>query len=172
MDEQQKEVTGWIATVLGEKLEEDTFYNLFKDGVRLCKLLSRVSSQNVKYKESRQIFVQRENICSFINGLKALGMNEYELFQTNDLFEGRDIRQVIICLYALSRQLQKEKLFKGPFIGPHLATRSKIEFSQEILDRSKYAVHLQMGYSDPGISEKSRPENISNIEDNIKTNES
>lgn len=155
MDKQQQEVIGWISTVLGENLDGGTFYDLLKDGVRLCKLLNKVSSQNIEYRESKQIFVQRENICSFINGLRALGMNEYELFQTNDLFEERDIKQVIICLYALSRQLQKEKTFTGPFIGPHLATQSKIEFSQEVLNRSKYAVPLQMGYTPEAFDLKS-----------------
>lgn len=146
MDAQQKEVIGWIQTVLGEEFEQGSFHNMLRDGVRLCRLLNRVSSLEVEHRDSKQIFVQRENICSFINGLKALGLNEYELFQTNDLFEERDLKQVVISLYALSRQLQKDGVFPGPFIGPQLAKQSKIEFSQEILDRSKYAVHLQMGY--------------------------
>lgn len=172
MDEQQREVTEWISIVLGEKFDDDTFYHLFKDGVKLCKLLNKVSTQEVKYRESKQIFVQRENICSFINGLKALGLNEYELFQTNDLFEERDIKQVIICLYALSRQLQKEGIFPGPFIGPQLAKQSKIEFSQEILNKSKYAVHLQMGYgSDPEAFDKAAPKKMPSSENNIKTSE-
>ncbi|CAD26259.2 CALCIUM-BINDING PROTEIN SIMILAR TO CALPONIN H2 [Encephalitozoon cuniculi GB-M1] len=170
MDKQQKEVTLWIETVLGEKFEPGTFHSLFKDGVRFCRFLNKVSPLDVKYKESKQIFVQRENICSFINGLKKLRMNEYELFQTNDLFEAKDLRQVVICLYALSRQLQKERMFSGPFIGPHLATKSKIEFSQEVLDRSKYAIHLQMGYSDPELSERSGGKGASNVMKDLRTN--
>ncbi|ADM11248.1 calponin H2-like calcium-binding protein [Encephalitozoon intestinalis ATCC 50506] len=169
MDKQQEEVTLWIQTVLGEKFEAGTFHDLFKDGVRLCRFLNKVSKLDVKYKESKQIFVQRENICSFINGLKKLKMNEYELFQTNDLFEAKDLKQVVICLYALSRQLQKEKIFKGPFIGPALATKSKIEFSKEVLDRSKYAVHLQMGYSDPELLEKPENKIVSNVSKDLKT---
>ncbi|AFM98003.1 calponin [Encephalitozoon hellem ATCC 50504] len=170
MDSQQREVTLWIEAVLGEKFEDGSFHDLFKDGVRLCRFLNKVSPLDVKYKESRQIFVQRENICSFINGLKKLNMNEYELFQTNDLFEAKDLKQVVICLYALSRQLQKEKIFSGPFIGPQLSTKSKIEFSKEVLDRSKYAVHLQMGYSDPDLLEKAANKASSNTMKDLKTN--
>lgn len=169
MDEQQREVIGWVETVLGEELGGGGFHDLFRDGVRFCRLLNKVTPLNIRYKESNQIFVQRENICSFINGLKVLGLNEYELFQTNDLFEGRDIKQVVIALYALSRHLQKEKMFPGPFIGPQLAKQSKIEFSQEVLDRSKYAIHLQMGYNPyPEAFEKPKAENIANVEDHIK----
>lgn len=169
MDEQQKEVTLWVTAILGEKPEAGSFHDLFKDGVRLCKLLGQVSSLDVKYKESKQIFVQRENICSFINGLKMLKMNEYELFQTNDLFEAKDLKQVVICLYALSRQLQKEKVFPGPFIGPKLATKSRIEFSQEVLDRSKCAVHLQMGYSGQEMVGNARSKAASSAVKDLRT---
>ncbi|KAM0672634.1 calponin [Ordospora colligata] len=167
-DWQQKEIIEWVGLVLGESMEGAGFHELFKDGVRFCKLLCKVTSLNIRYKQSNQIFVQRENICSFINGLKALNMNEYELFQTNDLFERKDLRQVVICIYALSRQLQKEKMFEGPFIGPHLATKSKIEFSQEVLDRSKFAIHLQMGYSDPEVFGESKT--VPRSVDDLKTN--
>ncbi|KAH9411743.1 putative calponin [Ordospora pajunii] len=166
-DQQQKEIIGWVGQVLGENMEGAGFHELFKDGVRLCRFLCKVASLNIRYKQSNQIFVQRENICSFINGLKTLNMNEYELFQTNDLFEAKDLRQVVICMYALSRQLQKEKRFEGPFIGPHLATKSKIEFSQEMLDRSKYAIHLQMGYSDPEVF--GEPKAVPSTVDDLKT---
>lgn len=146
MDQQQKEIIGWIETVLGEVFEDKSFVSILKDGVVLCKLLNKTAQLDLNFKETKQIFMQRENIATFLGGLKKLGLNEYELFQTNDLFEERNIKQVIICMYALSRQLQKDKKFEGPFIGPQLAKQNKIEFSQEVLNKAKYAVHHQMDF--------------------------
>lgn len=39
-----------------------------------------------------------ENISNFIRGCRAIGVPEYSLFETVDLFEGKDIGLVVKCL--------------------------------------------------------------------------
>ncbi|EOB14988.1 Muscle-specific protein 20 [Nosema bombycis CQ1] len=146
MSENFQEVIDWISILLNENFKGQSFSEILKSGVVLCKLLKVVSKIDVKFRESNQNFVQRENICAFINGLKTLGLNEYELFQTVDLYEEKNLKQVAITLYALSRQLQKNNTFPGPFIGPPLAKKNKIEFSKEVLDKGSYGFNLQYGY--------------------------
>lgn len=141
-----EEIIKWISEILEEDFSNQTFASVLKDGTVLCRLLNKVCNYNLIYKKSNQLFVQRENICRFIDGLKKYGINEYELFQTIDLFEEKNLKQVQISLYALSRQLQVNKQFPGPFIGPKLAQKNKIEFSKEVLDKGKYGFNLQMGY--------------------------
>ncbi|KAF9762198.1 Myophilin [Nosema granulosis] len=141
-----QEVITWISTVLEEDFKDMSFSDILKDGTVLCRLLNKVAGYDIRYKQSKQNFVQRENICAFINGLKKLGLNEYELFQTVDLYEEKNLKQVAITLYALSRQLQKEKIYSGPFIGPPLAKQNKITFSKEVLDKGAYGFNLQYGY--------------------------
>lgn len=148
---------------------EKKFPDILKDGTVLCRLLNKVSGFNIPYRQSTQNFVQRENICAFINGLKRLGLNEYELFQTVDLFEEKNLKQVAICLYALSRQLQKEKIFPGPFIGPALAKKNKITFSKEVLDKGAYGFNLQYGY-DPAYEKMMEEEKAKKSQENQLNN--
>lgn len=164
MEEDYQEVINWISLLLDEDYTGLTFPEILKDGTVLCRLLHRVSGLEIPYRKSKQIFVQRENICGFINGLKKLGLNEYELFQTVDLFEEKNLKQVAICLYALSRQLQKEKIFPGPFIGPALAKKNTITFSKEVLDKGAYGFNLQYGY-DPAY-EKMMEEKLKKDQEN------
>lgn len=136
----------WISLILEEDFGSKSFSEILKDGTVLCRLLNKTCGYNIPYKKSNQLFVQRETICAFIKGLKLYGIKEYELFQTIDLFEEKNLKQVAISLYALSRELQKNGKFKGPFIGPKLAKQEKIEFSKEVLDKSKYGFNLQIAY--------------------------
>jgi transgelin len=147
MEEQQKEVLRWIGEILGEPLDDKPFAEVLRDGIVLCRLLNKVSKSDVRYTESKQLFVQRENITSFINGLRQLGLNEYELFQTNDLFEEKNLKLVVISLYALSRHLQKTGAIGGPFIGPQLPKGDKLCFTQDRLGKTGLNEGNTMGYN-------------------------
>lgn len=41
-----------------------------------------------------------ENISNFIRGCRALGVPEYSLFETVDLYEGKDVGLVVKCLVS------------------------------------------------------------------------
>lgn len=51
----------------------------------------------------RSFFVacsQMENISNFIRGCRAIGVPEYSLFETVDLYEGKDVGLVVKCLVS------------------------------------------------------------------------
>ncbi|CAN0210507.1 unnamed protein product, partial [Scytosiphon promiscuus] len=91
---------GWIEDVTGEPFQGD-FADGLRDGTRLCKLLNAIKPSSIRrvnpYKEGQK-FKQMENISNFIRGCRALGVPEYSLFETVDLYEGKDVGLVVKCL--------------------------------------------------------------------------
>mmetsp|Transcript_17434 Transcript_17434/g.42385 ORF Transcript_17434/g.42385 Transcript_17434/m.42385 type:complete len:122 (+) Transcript_17434:173-538(+) len=67
-------------------------------------------------------FPMRENIASFCDACRVLGVPDRDNFTTQDLFEGRNMRQVMVCMFSLSRQCYWVEGFEGPCIGkPEMA---------------------------------------------------
>eukprot|EP01115_Flamella_aegyptia_P001197 TRINITY_DN1192_c0_g1_i1.p1 TRINITY_DN1192_c0_g1~~TRINITY_DN1192_c0_g1_i1.p1 ORF type:complete len:97 (-),score=58.46 TRINITY_DN1192_c0_g1_i1:45-335(-) len=50
-------------------------------------------------------FVQMENISAYLNACRDLGLAVHDLFQTVDLFEAKNMNQVVINLTALKRKV-------------------------------------------------------------------
>lgn len=63
-----------------------------------------------------------ENINAFLDALIKLGVPKHETFQTVDLYEGKNIIQVIDCIFAFSRHAVASG-FQGPLLGPKLAEK-------------------------------------------------
>ncbi|TBT97359.1 CH domain-containing protein [Hamiltosporidium tvaerminnensis] len=145
MEKEQEEIINWINTLLTETNSPSSLQDFLKDGIILCKLANKISPGTCKYTESKMKFKQMENINAFLDSARKLGVPEYELFLTVDLIESKNIKQVVNCLYSLSRNVQKSGIFDGPFIGPKLYEKRNIEFSQEALDRGNVSVYKQMG---------------------------
>ena len=51
-------------------------------------------------------FALRETVSSFCVAAKAYGVPDNELFQTEDLFEKKNIPQVTMCIHALGRYVR------------------------------------------------------------------
>merc|ERR1711915_228139 len=99
-----------------------------------------------KFKEKGPAFLLMENVQAFLAAAKKYGVPDEEVFQTPDLFEARNIPQVVLCLYSLGRTTQKHPEDKGPSIGPKMATENKGNFSEEqILAGRNAQVGLQAG---------------------------
>ena len=87
-----------------------------------------------------------ENIQAFLYAARKYGVPAEELFQTADLFERRNLPQVLLCLYSLGRLTQLHPEYQGPSIGPKMAERNERNFSQEQIRRNRDAViGLQAG---------------------------
>lgn len=63
-----------------------------------------------------------ENINSFLVALEMIGVPKFDQFQTIDLFENKNLGQVVLCISALSRHAQKHG-YQGPSLGPKLADK-------------------------------------------------
>lgn len=146
--EVEAEVLTWIEAVLGEKLPNQPYEDVLRDGVVLCKLINKISPDSVKKIQTKGTnFQLMENIQRFQAALKKYGVPEEEIFQTADLFERRNIPQVTLCLHALGRITQKHPEYTGPRLGPKMADEHKREFTEEQLRASEGHLNLQMGYN-------------------------
>ncbi|KAK7583972.1 hypothetical protein V9T40_004935 [Parthenolecanium corni] len=146
--EQEQEVLTWIENVLGEKLPNQPYEDVLRDGVVLCNLINKISPGSVKKIQTKGTnFQLMENIQRFQAAVKKYGLPEEEIFQTADLFERRNIPQVTLCLYALGRLTQKHPEYNGPRLGPKMAEEHKREFTEEQLRAHEGHLNLQMGYN-------------------------
>jgi len=97
-------------------------------------------------------FKKMENIANALKGLRALGMKEFEMFGTPDLFEEKNMRQVASSIHALGRLLQTI-MPAAPFpkLGVKVVEKNVREFSEDQLVQARMAVSvLNLGSSDMG----------------------
>lgn len=97
------------------------------------------SDKLIKISTSKMAFKQMEMIGQFLDRLKLLGVKSQETFQTVDLYENKNIIQVIDSIFALSRTVHH---LGFPLLGPKLAEKNTRVFTKEQLDASKAAVPL------------------------------
>ena len=75
-------------------------------------------------------FKQMENINSYTDACRRLGVPEADLFDTVDLFEGKNMNAVVRNLHSLGRVAQQQG-FSGPTLGARLATTNRRSFTAE-----------------------------------------
>jgi hypothetical protein len=101
--------------IVGRSSHSDSMHQSLRSGVVLCQAANKIVPNSVpKISMQEKPFNQRENISAFINFLRRVGVAEKDLFGTEDLFEGKNTRQVVISLMALGRALYKVPNYSGP----------------------------------------------------------
>ena len=60
-----------------------------------------------------------ENIEQFLKAAEAYGVPKASTFQTVDLYESRNMAQVLLCLVQLGTEAQRNG-FNGPTIGAYI----------------------------------------------------
>merc|ERR1712215_343184 len=132
---------------LGEPLPKGDFGEILKDGVVLCKMMNKIEEGAIKkFKQKGPAFLLMENVQSFLAAVKKYGVPDEESFQTPDLFEGRNLPQVALCLFSLGRATQKHPEFTGPQIGPKMAAKNERNFTEEQIRKGRDGViGLQSG---------------------------
>lgn len=148
MEQQENEIKGWLKQILETEIPDKNLFELLKDGIILCNLINKINGiTKCKFPSYfKNSFAQMENICYFIENVKKIGIPDSENFQTIDLYENKDMQQVMHCLYSLSRNLYKNGRSEFPVIGPKLVNPVKITFTESQLEDAKRAVSLQYGY--------------------------
>jgi hypothetical protein len=114
----EKLTIAWIENITGESLV-GSFADGLKNGQILCNLINKIKGPGTikKIETSVMPFKQMENISNFLKSCRVLGVADYDVFETLDLFEQKDMGAVIRCLYALSRALRVSvPQFTGPFL--------------------------------------------------------
>lgn len=94
----------FIDTVLGLQLDPNTLKDSLRDGVVLCKLINALRPGAISRINTRNLpFTQMENIGNFLAAAQKLGLSSSDLFQTVDLYEGKNIPRVIMTLLTIAR---------------------------------------------------------------------
>lgn len=151
---QKTEILDWIEAVVGTKISRDEpFEKVLKDGIILCNLANKLNPGSVKrINKKGSAFVLMENHAAYQKAVKDYGVPDDEIFQTVDLFEARNVKQVVKSLAALGR-IAKNKGFAGPTIGPKMSEGDKREWTEDDLRAGRQGIiGLQAG-SNQGASQ-------------------
>ncbi|XP_049447842.1 transgelin-like [Epinephelus fuscoguttatus] len=152
--ELEEKLVKWIVKQCGAREPEPGktgFQNWLKDGCVLGELINSLYACNkpVKtIKSSTMAFKQMEQIAVFLKAAEDYGVTKTDMFQTVDLFEGKDLAAVQRTLMALgSLAVTKENgCYKGdPSWFHKKAQENRREFSDEQLSEGKNVIGLQMG---------------------------
>ena len=57
--------------------------------------------------QKKMAFMHMENVSTYLAGCKALGIPDFESFQTVDLFEDKNMKAVVLNIHSLGRMAQK-----------------------------------------------------------------
>lgn len=127
------ELLDWMEAVMGEKIPRDQpFEKVLKDGVVICNFANKIKPGSVKrINKKGGNFALMENHAAFQKAMKAWGVPDEEIFQTVDLFEARNIKQVCLSLAAFGRILSNHNGYSGPTFGPKMAEGEKREWDEE-----------------------------------------
>ena len=85
---------------------------------------ARTCAQGVcaKPSTSKMPFKQMENVASYLNACKELGVAPFEMFMTVDLFENKNMQAVLVNLQSVGRIAQSLPGYSGPAFGAKVAT--------------------------------------------------
>ncbi|GAV02231.1 hypothetical protein RvY_12823-1 [Ramazzottius varieornatus] len=121
----------WIYAVLQEPRPDAPFDELLKDGQVLCRLMRKVDPRLIrKINTSGGPIKLMENLAVFTEACRQLGVQHYDLFQSIDLWEQRDIGAVYNCLSQLGGILQSIRP-DLPAYGPRIAEENTKFFSEQ-----------------------------------------
>eukprot|EP00052_Salpingoeca_macrocollata_P000714 m.21922 g.21922 ORF g.21922 m.21922 type:complete len:186 (+) comp10802_c0_seq1:1382-1939(+) len=136
----------WLEALTGMAIGED-FHEGLKDGVILCKALNVLAPGAIKkINESKMPFKMMENIGKYLEAAEAYGVQRLDNFQTVDLYEAKNMTQVVDGIHALGRAAQAHG-FNGPVIGAHPSEAAPRHFDQSTLEAGKAVLPAQSGYT-------------------------
>jgi len=121
-------MAAWLQELSGMPVtassEEELQANL-KSGVVLCRAAIRMGASIPAISTSEKMFDQMGNVGKFLEFVKSTGVADRDLFVTADLYENKNMRQVMVGLNSLGRALHKVPGYSGPTVSrPQVARRS------------------------------------------------
>lgn len=155
----EAEAIEWVNQLTGDNVPSgrENVAAALKNGQILIKLVNKVYEGTaqlppdaVRIKKPFKVntmtapFKQMENIQTFLNAAAAYGVPRASLFQTVDLYETRNMPQVLNTILQLGTECQRNN-FNGPTCGPKPTYENKREFTDEQLRASEGIIGLQAG---------------------------
>jgi len=119
--ELEAEVCKWVEDIVGAEMAkgDQSMHDWLKSGQVLCHLINAIKPGTVKKVNTMNApFKQMENITFFMDGARGIGVPEYAMFGTPDLYEEKNMNSVTKCLFTLGGAVQTNvPEFAGPKIG-------------------------------------------------------
>ncbi|XP_032390042.1 transgelin [Etheostoma spectabile] len=152
--ELEERLAEWIVVQCGVARPQPgktEFQNWLKNGCVLCELINSLYGSNKPIKtikSSTMVFKQMELISMFLKAAENYGVTKTDMFQTVDLYEGKDLAAVQRTLMALGSLAvtKNDGCYKGdPSWFHKKAQENKREFTEEQLTDGKNVIGLQMG---------------------------
>ncbi|XP_073718732.1 transgelin isoform X1 [Misgurnus anguillicaudatus] len=147
------------------------FQTWLKDGCVLCELINSLCKDKPvkKIQNSSMAFKQMEQVSQFLNAAEKYGVIKTDMFQTVDLWEGKDLAAVQRTLMALGSiaVTKDDGMFQGdPSWFFKKAHENRRDFSEDQIKEGKNVIGLQMGSnkgaSQAGMTGYGRPRQIMN----------
>eukprot|EP01080_Neovahlkampfia_damariscottae_P011822 gene11822-5153_t len=139
----EAEAAQWIEDVTGEKVDANDLEGSLKSGIILCNLVNKIKPGTVKnISKQKMPFMQMENINNFLKAIASFGVPKHDSFMTIDLYEGKNINQVVDTIFSLGSVCQKMKGYNGPTIGTKRSDKTEYNFTEEQLQKSRAAPTL------------------------------
>ncbi|XP_071772676.1 transgelin-like [Centroberyx gerrardi] len=175
--ELEEKLIEWIIAQCGPAVGQPEpgktgFQNWLKDGCVLGQLINSLCGANKPIKSiktSPMVFKQMEQISLFLNAAEKYGITKTDMFQTVDLYEGKDLAAVQRTLMALGSLAvtKNDGYYQGDASWFHKKSQeNKRDFSEEQLNEGKSVIGLQMGTnrgaSQAGMTGYGRPRQIIN----------
>ncbi|KAK9712272.1 Protein kinase of the Mitotic Exit Network [Basidiobolus ranarum] len=94
----------FLETVLGYPFPEVELYQSLRDGVLLCKMLNKLKPGAIPQISTKKMpFFQMQNISHFLEACSKLGLQKFDLFETVDLYEKKNMSRVIFTILTIER---------------------------------------------------------------------
>jgi len=153
----ENEVINWFKELLNEDLPRGMrdVEKALRSGVLLMKLAIEVQKRtpnapakakkmHLKVNTMNAPFKQMENITTFVAFCENYGMDKTGTFQTVDLYDGRNMPQVLNCVSLLGTECQRHGM-DGPTIGAKPCEKHKPHFDKAKLIEARNVIGMQAG---------------------------
>ncbi|KAF4076804.1 hypothetical protein AMELA_G00219180 [Ameiurus melas] len=175
--ELEQRLVEWIMAQCGSGVGKPAegkqgFQDWLKDGCVLGELINSLHDADKpikKIQSSSMAFKQMEQVSQFLIAAEAYGVTKTDMFQTVDLWEGKDLAAVQRTLMALGSiaVTKNDGTFRGnPDWFFKKAQENRRDFSDDQLKLGKNVIGLQMGSnkgaSQAGMTGYGRPRQILN----------
>lgn len=102
--EAEKEVQDWFQALLSTEFTKP-LPSIIQDGSILCKVANAIQPGAIPviHENTLDISLHRENILNFLKFCAACRVNDFDLFQPENVLEGSDYPSVLYCLQDLGR---------------------------------------------------------------------
>ncbi|KAA0717223.1 Transgelin-2 [Triplophysa tibetana] len=173
----EERLVQWIIAQCGDgvgkpQAGKQGFQEWLKDGCVLCGLINSLHKDSKpvkKVQSSGMAFKQMEQISQFLGAAERYGVTKSDIFQTVDLWEGKDLAAVQMTLMSLgSLAVTKDDgCYQGdPSWFHKKAQENRRDFTDDQLKEGQSVIGLQMGTnkgaSQAGMTGYGRPRQIFN----------